>query len=175
MGNQFVATQRKTFSVKMKSFVFFGTFFVSLLTSECKTLEKNVTSAWQNVGEGDIFYHVGSLPMNYYEANDYCQLEGGILAEPRSSSQTEDIMAFLDPDYSYWIGLTDLQTEALFLWNSDDQNTESYHNWYPGEPNSSGDCALLWGPHNEGQWDDAPCDYDIDHGYIKFALCQKST
>merc|ERR1712133_100168 len=162
---------KKNISVKMKKFVFLGLFFPFLLSIQCKTLEKGENSTWINVNGGDIWYSIGSLPMNYAEAYDYCQREGGMLAEPRDSSQTENINSLLDSRYSYWIGLTDLKTESLFLWNSDGHNTESYHNWYdPKEPNGSGDCCQLYVKY-DWKWDDWDCDYVDAH----FALCQKTT
>merc|ERR1712133_272274 len=161
----------KNISVKMKKFVFLGLFFPFLLSIQCKTLENGENSHWINVNGGDIWYSIGSLPMNYSEAYDYCQREGGMLAEPRDSSQTENINSLLDSSHGYWIGLTDVMTEALFVWNSDGQNTESYRNWYgPVEPNNSGDCVQLYNFHNF-QWDDCNCHYEDN----LFALCQKST
>jgi len=153
----------------MKAFVFFGLFFPLLLSIQCKKLENGENSHWINVNGGDIWYSIGSLPMNYYEAYDYCQREGGMLAEPRDSSQTENINSLLDSRYNYWIGLTDSMIEGLFVWNSDGQNTESYHNWYDEEPNNTGDCAHLWVEHNF-LWADSGCSWD----YGFFALCQKS-
>merc|ERR1712122_185467 len=50
--------------------------------------------------------------MNYDEAYDFCQRESGYLAEPRSASQTEEINQLLSSDSSYWIGLTDKETEG---------------------------------------------------------------
>merc|ERR1712080_702743 len=68
------------------------------------------------------------------------------MAEPRSSDQTDILNAYLDGqsvEANYWIGLTDKATEALFLWNSDGQNTEGYHNWYGVNPNDGGNCVHL--------------------------------
>jgi len=159
----------KNISVKMKAFLFFGLFFQFLLSIQCKSLENGKNAHWINVNGGDIWYSIGSLPMSYSEAYDYCQREGGMLAEPRDPSQTENINSLLDSRYDYWIGLTDMMTEGLFVWDSDGQNTESYHNWYGPEPNNSGDCVQLWGDRSF-LWDDSYCS-NVDN----FALCQKST
>jgi len=155
----------------MNAFLFFGLFFQFLISIQCEALENEENSHWINVNGGDIWYSIGSLPMNYSEAYDYCQREGGMLAEPRDSSQTENINSLLDSSHSYWIGLTDTITKGLFVWNSDGRNTESYHHWYdPVEPNGSGDCVALWGYHNFF-WDDTGCGWEGPY----FALCQKST
>merc|ERR1719270_892448 len=59
--------------------------------------------------------------MNYDEAYDFCEREGSYLAEPRSASETEEINQLLSSDSNYWIGLTDKESEGLFIWNSDGQ------------------------------------------------------
>merc|ERR1711962_968063 len=124
------------------------------LSIHAEALAQDHSSKWTAVNGTDIFYLISSFPMTYFEAYDYCERETGILAEPRSSSQTENINSLLDAEKDYWIGLTDEMTEGLFLWNSDGQNTENYHNWYPSEPDEPGNCVHIAG----GVWKAWYCD-----------------
>ena len=50
-------------------------------------------------------YHISDDQMAYLDAVAFCEGLGGILAEPRSPAQQEEINGVLDPDYEYWIGL----------------------------------------------------------------------
>ncbi|XP_062617681.1 perlucin-like [Saccostrea cucullata] len=59
---------------------------------------------------------------------------------------------------SYWIGLSDIQAEGVWVWTSS-QNTPTYTNWPPGQPdNNAGeeDCAHLYAAFGF-QWNDYPC------------------
>merc|ERR1719370_782577 len=89
-----------------------------------------------------VYYAISDLPMTWDEAYEYRNSEMGYLAEPRSPEETEEINKLVD-GRNAWIGLTDKGTEALFLWVSDGQNTESYHNWDGFEPSGDGDCVNL--------------------------------
>merc|ERR1712126_207392 len=119
-----------------------------------------------------VYYAISDLPMTYDEAHDYCKSEKGYLAEPRSPEETEEIGKFID-GRNAWIGLNDRGTEALFIWDSDGQNAESYHNWGPDEPSGDGDCVHLATWESE-QWNDITCDR-IEGPYINpmYALCQR--
>jgi len=121
-----------------------------------------------------IYYLISDFPMNYDEAYDFCKRETGYLAEPRSASQTEEINQLLSSDSSYWIGLTDRETEGLFIWNSDGANCESYHNWGGDNPNdyNNEDCTMI-ANFLDMQWNDEPCSRDAEvYGPIH-AVCQK--
>ncbi len=53
--------------------------------------------------------------------------------------------AFLHHNLNYWIGLTDLDVEGTFVWQSNSEEA-SYTHWYPGEPNNfdgQEHCTLL--------------------------------
>merc|ERR1712156_1067151 len=113
--------------------------------------------------------------MNYYEAYDFCQRESGYLAEPRSASQTEEINQLLSSDSNYWIGLTDKETEGVFIWNSDGVNCESYDNWASGQPDDchgNEDCGLIAGGWAY-EWDDEVCEMEEWENGPFYALCQK--
>ena len=52
----------------------------------------------------EVMYHISDDQMAYLDAVAFCEGLGGILAEPRSPAQQEEISGVLDPDYEYWIG-----------------------------------------------------------------------
>ena len=68
----------------------------------------------------------------------------------------------------YWIGMTDLNTEGAFTWESGHKLTSDVSaHWYPGEPNNSGneDCVTVG--HADGRMNDLKCSEKV-----KF-VCQK--
>ena len=74
----------------------------------------------------------------------------------------------------FWIGLSDTQTEGIFLWTSG--QVPVYTNWSPGEPNddkfhvSTGeDCVEIRTTANnvDGLWNDNPCER------LKSYVCKK--
>ena len=52
-----------------------------------------------------IMYIPSPTAMDYNEGLNFCKYIGGILAEPRTESEIEDIDDSLDANNHYWIGL----------------------------------------------------------------------
>merc|ERR1711890_142316 len=121
--------------------------------------KQDLTNQWK-AGPGDIYYVISPLPMNWYEAGEWCVANKGIMAEPRNEEQTAAINQLLQPDANYWIGANDLAVEGSFKWVSDGQVvTNGYTNWAPNEPNNryDSDCAHLYYYQNH-MWDDYMCE-----------------
>lgn len=129
---------------------------------------------WVQPAHDSPCYMVSLDKMSQPEAYEFCAIQGGSLAEPRSSTQTEYINSFINPDYHYWIGLSDLVQEGHFVWESDGTTVE-YSNWYEGEPNSHGneDCVILYASFGM-QWADDDCPGNTCSGIPTHVLCQKS-
>jgi len=142
-----------------------------LPTNEDKP-SKWIASSVRRQDGSTIYYAKSDLPMTYDDAHEYCIAEKGYLAEPRSSEETEEINKLFSGN-NLWIGLTDRDIEGLFLWDSDGQNTESYHNWGGNEPTNDGDCAMI-ANFLDQQWNDSICEEFGDWwtGPI-YALCQQ--
>ncbi len=61
------------------------------------------------------------------------------------SSAKASLFSFLPTDINYWIGLTNLANEGVFVWQTDFTEAD-YTNWREGEPNGdegAGDCVHL--------------------------------
>jgi hypothetical protein len=104
-----------------------------------------------------------TTPMHWDFAQMYCQRAGGYSLVTINDASEE---AFLQTQESYrqrfnwWIGANDKDIEGSWVWSN---GTSSYTNWYPGEPNNTGnseDCAVdrfSWSGSSDERWGDWPC------------------
>jgi len=116
-------------------------------------------------------YKVSYDPMNWFEAQEYCRLAGGYLAEIQSKYEEDLLDQVLMREGLYWLGLNDLVSEGKFEWATSHEPM-IYENFGDGEPNDdkgNEDCVYKYYDY----WNDDDCNSLVGMLSLKIhALCE---
>lgn len=134
---------------------------------------------WLGEFEGNDYY-LSSFEETWYGGYHYVEDNMSVEDEDRrlhlatiTSPEENNFLTNVLPDTGmFWIGFTDEINEGDWQWVTGEEVT--YFNWDPGQPDESGDYAVINDPYGSGNWDDQPQDalrrfvvevstYDDDH------------
>ncbi|XP_016965104.1 accessory gland protein Acp29AB-like [Drosophila biarmipes] len=105
-----------------------------LLEAKSKAKVPGVSPLFQRIGERLIYVEKANR-RNWNAAEESCRLMGGHLATIQNDSEFNAIVKKLEGSTSYWLGLTDVNTEGQFV-SVASGKTAAFLKWKSGQPNN---------------------------------------
>ncbi|XP_053273865.1 C-type lectin domain family 4 member C isoform X8 [Pleuronectes platessa] len=114
------------------------------------------------------FYFISSDTKSWGDSRDDCLQKGADLVIINSKEENEFTRQFTR---SFWIGLTDTETEGTWKWVDGTLLSTTTSYWYPGEPNPKyypdENCGEARYNYDENNWNDNNCKR------LYFWICEK--
>uniref|UniRef100_A0A8C3EQ91 Macrophage mannose receptor 1 n=1 Tax=Corvus moneduloides TaxID=1196302 RepID=A0A8C3EQ91_CORMO len=122
---------------------------------------------WQSIPQSSFCFKIfqgGREKMQtWFEARDFCRTIGGDLACIHSEEEQNLIARLGYIHYSYWMGLSALNSDGGFTWS--DGSPVNFEKWSHGEPNNydgNEKCGVFTGYLNMN-WNDLFCEHMLDY------------
>lgn len=120
-----------------------------------------------SVWNGHTYVYI-DRKINWHEAETFCRLMGGHLADILSAEEDAAIYSYITGvcDGSAYFGLSDYDQEGTFTWCTGEPFT--YANWNKSEPNGQDeyeDYVMYYSHYTDGTWNDDDYRKDVA-GYI---------
>jgi len=131
-------------------------------------------AGWIAVGNSSCY--LASLDNFGWEyAQQFCWDQGGYLAEITSAEEESALDEILGHITTYWIGLSDRETEGSYIWSESGQEAD-YTNWAEGQPDDAHapaeDCIFKSKDAEHLGWSDSDCGRVSVWGDPIHALCE---
>ena len=166
------ATHIRMSGIRMKSKML-GLLAVGLLAGP---MAANAGTIW--LVNGHEYQVVNAEGVTWIAASASAQASGWHLATIGSMAENDFVKSLLNSSLAdrshFWLGATDGATEGTYLWV--DGTPFSFANWWPGEPNNSGNEDYLAMDLRSGSWawNDAPDNLGSVYGFARGYVMERS-
>ncbi|XP_006875555.1 PREDICTED: C-type lectin domain family 4 member D [Chrysochloris asiatica] len=126
--------------------------------SELKGLTWNCCPAGWRVFQSNCYIFLTDNK-TWHESAQNCTGMGANLVTISTEAEQNFIIHFLDRQFSYFLGLTDENTEGQWHWMDGTPFNPKVVFWHKGEPNNykKEHCVVLVNAENKWAWNDVPC------------------
>merc|ERR1719495_317 len=102
-------------------------------------------------------YLTSPSPLTWFQAEEFCGVKGGYLAEIQSEQESRLVASILHQEKAYWIGLTDLANSGHYVWQHSFKPL-TWSNWRAGSPDSASQhCVEMYWTKSDWKWNDNDC------------------
>ncbi|XP_027626897.1 C-type lectin domain family 4 member A [Tupaia chinensis] len=115
---------------------------------------------WKSFGSN--CYFVSTESKSWGESEKNCSGMGAHLLGINSKAEQEFIIKILNPDFSYYVGLSDPEGQRHWQWVDQTPYNSSISFWHPNEPNNPDEQCVTVNFRSADQqwgWNDVHCDH----------------